>query len=47
MADQIDLLVAACTKCDYVYKDTPGMGIHRTPIYCPVCGGKIIVRPTK
>lgn len=30
-----------CNKCGWKYKDNPKiMGIHRTPIYCPICGHK-------
>ena len=36
---------ALCTVCDYEYKDTPGMGVHKVPTRCPKCGGRILIGP--
>lgn len=30
-----------CIVCRWLYVDPKGMGVHRVPIACPECGGKM------
>jgi len=37
--------ITGCMECGWIYKDTPGMGIHRAPFECPRCKGHIKTYP--
>ena len=37
--------IGGCIHCGWIYKDTPGMGIHQAPMNCPICDHHIRAYP--